>query len=257
MTADGPVRIEVSEGGAYWTLTLVGGKGHILDRALMDALGDAVSRAVADPHVKVICLAGEGPHFSFGASVAEHMPEAVHAMLGRFHALILQMLDSPIVTLAAVRGQCLGGALELVCCCHRVFSAADAHYGQPEIVLGVFAPVASVILPERVGRGPAEDLCVSGRSIDAAEAHRIGLVDELADDPVAAATAYARAYLLPRSASSLRFAVRATRRSLHSRVQHALAPIERLYLDELMQTDDAVEGLRAFLEKRPPSWRDR
>jgi cyclohexa-1,5-dienecarbonyl-CoA hydratase len=177
-------------------------------------------------------------------------------MLRGFHRLFHLLLEANVVTLAAVRGQCLGGGLELAGFCNRLFAAPDARLGQPEIVLGVFAPVASVALVERVGRSHAEDLCLSGRSLTAQEAHRIGLVDEIADDPDAAALAYAREHLLPRSASSLRLALRATRVGYAERFRHALAEVERLYLEELMSTADATEGLQAFLEKRSPSWSD-
>ena len=150
----------------------------------------------------------------------------------------------------------LGGGLELASFCNRLFAAPDARLGQPEIRLGVFAPVASVSLVERVGRGPAEDLCLSGRSLTAAEALAIGLVDEVVDAPGEAALDWAREHLLPKSASSLRLAVRAARTGYAARFRHELAEVERLYLEELMSTTDAGEGLRAFLEKRKPSWSD-
>jgi cyclohexa-1,5-dienecarbonyl-CoA hydratase len=203
-----------------------------------------------------VLIEGDGPHFSFGASVAEHRPGRIGEMLPAFHGLFAQMLRAAVPLLAAVRGQCLGGALELAAFCQRVFAAPDARLGQPEIQLGVFAPVASLILPERIGRGGAEDLCLSGRTLDADEALRIGLVDEIAADPAAAALAYARRHLLPRSASSLRMAVRASRHGFASRLQRDLQELEHLYLDELMATHDAVEGIAAFVEKRPPVWSD-
>ena len=257
MADETPLRVASKEDGALWTVVLGGAKGHILDRPMMDALAEVFTRAAGDPHVKAVCLTGEGANFSYGASVPEHMPDAVEGMLHRFHTLVLQMIDSAVVTLAAVRGQCLGGALELVSLCHRVFSAPDARLGQPEIVLGVFAPVASIALADRVGRARAEDLCLTGRSVDAVEACRIGLVDEVVEDPVAAAEQYARAYLLAKSASSLRHAVRAVRSGLRARLAAELPLVERLYLDDLMRTHDAVEGLRAFIDKRPAAWRNR
>jgi cyclohexa-1,5-dienecarbonyl-CoA hydratase len=168
------------------------------------------------------------------------------------------LFDSHIVVIAAVRGQCLGGGLELATVCHRIVASADARFGQPEIVLGVFAPVASIVLTERIGRGHAEDLCLSGRSITAAEAFRMGLVDELAEaDPMEAALAYAREHLLAKSASSLRLAVQAARAGLVTRLSRDLPAVERLYLEQLMITHDAAEGLRAFLDKRLPVWRHR
>jgi cyclohexa-1,5-dienecarbonyl-CoA hydratase len=177
-------------------------------------------------------------------------------MIRNFHRLFHLMLDASVVTLAAIRGQCLGGGLELASFCNRVFAAPDAKLGQPEIVLGVFAPVASTMLTERMGRGAAEDLCLSGRSLTAAEALAAGLVDQIDDDPGQAALAYAREHLLAKSGSSLRLAVRALRAGFARRFREDLAEVERLYLEELMSTTDANEGLAAFLEKRRPSWSD-
>jgi cyclohexa-1,5-dienecarbonyl-CoA hydratase len=156
-----------------------------------------------------------------------------------------------------VRGQCLGGALELVTVCHRVFASPDAKFGQPEIALGVFAPVASVALAERVGRAHAEDLCLTGRVVSASEAAAMGLVQEVTDaDPADAALGWLRTHLASKSAASLRLAVRAVRAGLAARLRETLPDLERLYLDELMATSDAVEGLQAFLEKRDPVWKD-
>ena len=251
---DGPVRLEALEQGAIWRAVLATPKANILDSEKCGILGDVFVRAAADGGVKAVVLTGDGPHFSFGASVQEHLPGQAAAMLAGFHRLFLRMLDARVPTLAAVRGQCLGGAMELAIFCNRIFASPDARLGQPEIVLGVLAPVASVMLAERVGRSRAEHMLLSGASLDAAEGLAIGLVDELADDPGAAALAYAGAHLLPKSASSLRFAVEAARAGFAERVRHDLAAAERLFLDRLMATADAREGLQAFLEKREARW---
>jgi cyclohexa-1,5-dienecarbonyl-CoA hydratase len=176
-------------------------------------------------------------------------------MLETFHGLFAKIAAAAVPVLAAVRGQCLGGGLELAAFCHRVFAAPDSSLGQPEIKLGVIAPVASALLPERVGRGTADELLLTGRSLTGSEAVRCGLVDAVADDPEAAALAFARENLLQHSPSSLRFAARAARDDFHDRFFATLRRLERLYLDELMATRDAVEGITAFLEKRPPTWR--
>jgi cyclohexa-1,5-dienecarbonyl-CoA hydratase len=159
--------------------------------------------------------------------------------------------------LVAVRGQCLGGGLEVVAAGNLIFAAPGAMFGQPEIKLAVFAPAASCILPERIGQAQAEDLLFSGRSITAETAHQVGLVTALAEDPEQAALAYFKEYLAPLSASSLRFAVRAARAGVNERIMAKLALVERLYLDGLMATHDAVEGLGAFIAKRPAIWQDR
>jgi cyclohexa-1,5-dienecarbonyl-CoA hydratase len=250
------VRVEPLDDGAIWRVTLATPKANIIDMEKSEQLCSIFSDAGADKHLKAIVLEGEGPHFSFGASVEEHLPGKFEPMLRGFHKLFGQILDSSVTTLAAVSGQCLGGGLELAAFCHRVFASANAKLGQPEIVLGVFAPVASVALADRIGRSRAEDLCLSGRSITAEEAREIGLVDEIADDPSEAALFYAREHLLKHSASSLRLAVRALRGGFAERFRKDLAEAERLYMETLMSTADAVEGLEAFVEKRPPSWSD-
>ncbi len=251
-----PVRVEELEGGAIWRVVLATPKANILDIDKSKHLTAVAERAGQSRDLKALIFDADGPHFSFGASVEEHLPGRYEEMIPGFHRLFHRLLEAAVPTLAAVRGQCLGGGLELASFCHRVFAAPDAKLGQPEILLGVFAPVASVMLAERVGQSRAEDLCLSGRSVDAQEAHRVGLVDALAQDPSAAALDYARRHLLPHSASSLRLAVRAIRGGFAERFVRDLAAAETLYLNDLMGTADAIEGLRAFLDKRPPSWRN-
>lgn len=240
--------------GALWEVEFGDGRGNVLDAALVGALIDLFTRAGAARALKALVLRGKGAHFSFGASVEEHLPGAVGAMLPRFHRLFRVMHGSHVVCLASVRGQCLGGGLELAAFCHRVFAAPDAKLGQPEIVLGVFAPMASLLLPDRIGRRNAEDLCFTGRSVAVDEALAMGLVDAVDEAPEHDAAAWARTHLLPHSASSLRFAVRATRHRVGKRLDEELPELERLYLDELMATGDAREGLEAFLAKRTPVW---
>lgn len=253
---EGPVKVELLDGGAIWHVRLATPKANVLDREKVTFLANLYSTAANSPGLKAIVIEGEGPHFSFGASVAEHLPGQYEAMLEGFHGMFYRMLESATVTLAVVRGQCLGGGLELAAFCHRLFASPDARLGQPEIVLGVFAPVASVILSGRVGRGHAEDLLLSGRTLPAEEAARIGLVDELSPDPLAAALDYARRHLLPRSASSLRLACHAARAAFAESFRVELGRLEQLYSGKLMQTADAVEGLTAFIEKREARWRD-
>jgi cyclohexa-1,5-dienecarbonyl-CoA hydratase len=178
-------------------------------------------------------------------------------MLQGLHGLLLRMLAFPVPILVAVRGQCLGGGLELATSGHLLFAAPEARLGQPEVQVGVFPPAASCLLPERISRAAAEDLLFSGRAVDGREALRIGLVNAVADDPEAAALAYFDEHLAKRSAAVLRHGVAAARCDLVERVRLKLRDVEQRYLGGLMATRDALEGLEAFLQKRPPRWEDR
>ncbi len=257
----GCLQVSRDRDGRLLRLRLSRPKANIVDAEMIAALDAALAEAGREapgaPALRGVLLEHEGPHFSFGASVQEHLPESCAAMLRSLHGLVLRMVDFPLPILVAVRGQCLGGGLEVAAAGHLIFAAPDARMGQPEILLGVFAPAASCLLPERVGQGAADDLLWSGRSVDGREAHRLGLVNAVADDPEAAALAWFDEHLAKRSAASLRLAVEASRRDLRARVREKLAAVEELYLARLMKTRDAVEGLTAFLEKRAPVWEDR
>ena len=256
MTVQDPEGVVVTElaDGAVWRVALSRPKANVIDASMTAALDEVFVKARSASALAAILLTAEGPHFSFGASVQEHLPDQVGKMLAGFHGLFRTIAAARVPVIAAVRGQCLGGGLELVAFCHRVFVAPDTRLGQPEIRLGVFAPVASFVLPERMGRAAAEELCLSGRTITAAEAVAHGLVDVVADDPEAAALEWAREALLPHSRSSLRFAAHALREDFEHRFFASLARLERSYLEQLMATRDAVEGIEAFLAKRPPQW---
>jgi cyclohexa-1,5-dienecarbonyl-CoA hydratase len=178
-------------------------------------------------------------------------------MLKLFHGLIGRMVAYPLPILVALRGHCLGGGLELASAGTLLFATPDADIGQPEIKLAVYAPAASCLLPERIAYGAVMDLLLSGRSITGEEAKQIGLVVETAADPEKAALAYFETHYAGLSASSLRFARQAADGGRAQRIKTRLAEVERLYLDGLMKTHDPVEGLKAFLEKRPPRWKDR
>jgi cyclohexa-1,5-dienecarbonyl-CoA hydratase len=250
------IRSDEILGGAGLLVTLDAPRGNVLDAEMMAGLTKVLDGARERPGLKALCFTGAGDHFCFGASVPEHVKERAPAMLAAFHGLFLRLVDLAVPTIAAVRGRCLGGGLELAAFCHRVVAHPGALLGQPEIQLAVLPPVASILLPFRLGQGGADDLILTGRTVAAPEALALGLVDELADDPVAAATAWAERELAPKSASSLRFAVRAARHALHQALRDGLPALERLYLDGLMATHDANEGLAAFLEKRKPAYTD-
>ncbi len=247
----------LEEEGALLRLRLSRPKANIIDAEMTAALDRALQTHLSRAGLLAVLIDAEGPNFSFGASVEEHLPERCAAMLKGFHSLLLRLLEAPVAVLVAARGQCLGGGLELALAANLFFLAPDARLGQPEIKLGVIAPAASALLPEKIPLAAAEDLLLSGRSIGAEEARSLGLAGGVALEPEKAALAWFKEHLAGKSAAALYFARKAVRLELAARVSQKLAAIERLYLEELMATRDAKEGLNAFLEKRRPRWEHR
>ena len=257
MAVTTPLKVWSEVEGRLLRLRLNRPKANLIDAGMIAALDQALIEHVDKAGLGAVVLDAEGPHFSFGASVEEHLPGQCAAMLVGLHRLVLRMVESPVPLLVAVRGQCLGGGLELALAGHLMFVAPDANLGQPEMKLGVFAPAASCLLPELVGPQRAFDLLVSGRSITGAQAGAMGIAHEAVADPEHAALAYFEEHLKPKSASSIRYAVKAARLDYVARVKDKIRAVERLYLDELMVTHDAVAGLEAFIAKRSAQWQHR
>ncbi len=254
---DSPLKAWTEREGRLLRLRLSRPKANLIDAEMIAALNAALDEQRSNAGLCGVLLGHEGPHFSFGASVQEHLPGQVAGMLEVLHGLIRRMVGYPAPILVTVGGQCLGGGLEVAAAGHLIFASPKATLGQPEIKLGVFAPAASCLLGERIGQARAEDLLFSGRSVGGEEALSMGLINALADDPEAAALAYFDEHLSGLSASSLRYAVRAARAGYAERIKEKLAEAEELYLSGLMRTRDAVEGLEAFIEKRPAKWEHR
>ena len=252
-----PLKIWSEAEGRLLRLRLNRPKANLIDAAMIAALDAALARNSGNGQLGAVFLDAEGPHFSYGASVEEHMPEQCAAMLAGLHRLVMRMIEFPVPLLVAVRGQCLGGGLEVALAAHFMFVASDAALGQPEMKLGVFAPAASCLLPELIGPLRSLDLLVSGRSVTGLEAAAMGIASEAVADPEHAALAYFEEHLATKSASSLRYAVKAARFDYIARVRNKIRSVERLYLEELMATHDAVAGLEAFVAKRPPQWQHR
>jgi len=257
MTDTSPLKAWLERDGALLRLRLSRPKANIVDAAMIAALHAALDAHRSARGLRGVLLDAEGSHFSFGASVEEHVAERCAGMLAALHALILAMVEFPVPILTAVRGQCLGGGLEVVLAGGPIFATADAKLGQPEMLLGVFAPAASCLLPYRVNQPTAEDLLFSGQTLSGEEARAAGLVQAVADDPEAAALAYFDEHLASKSAAALACAVAAARAPRIRELRKRLAEVERLYLDQLMSTRDANEGLAAFLARRSPTWEHR
>jgi cyclohexa-1,5-dienecarbonyl-CoA hydratase len=209
-----------------------------------------------DASAAVLVVTGEGRAFCAGVDVADHTAERVDAMIESFHRALTRLVELEIPVVAAVNGAALGGGMELMLACDLVLAREGAKVGQPEIQLGVLPPFAAAVLPRRVGRATAMDICLTGRTLTAEEAHGLGLVQHVYPretfDENADAFVKGLASLSP---PVLRLTKRAVLEGARAPLPDALRAIERLYLDELMKLEDAQEGLSAFMEKRPPAWK--
>ena len=231
---------------------------NIMTIAMMREMGAALERAAQRPNLKALVISGEGKTFSAGVAIEDHVGDGVKEMLETFHELFRRLRALECLTVAAVRGAALGGGAELATFCDLVIAADDATFGQPEIKVGVFAPIAALHYPRRIGVSRTLALLLSGDVIPAAEAERIGLVDVVVPaDQLADAVETRLAKVRSRSAIVLRLAKRAVVEAHEATFDVALAGLEDLYRYELMATEDAAEGLRAFMEKRRPIWTDR
>ena len=228
---------------------------NVLDIAMLEELDGVLELLGGDPAVKVVALAGAGKAFCAGADVADHAQDRVERMLAAFHGAIRRLVALEIPTVAVVHGAALGGGAELALACDIVLARSDLRLGQPEIRLGVFPPVAAALLPRLVGRQRALDLVLSGRELGAEEARAMGLVSHVyASDSFQVKTEGYLRHLAQLSGSSLKLAKRAVTVGLDECFDGALGRAESLYLDDLVKTADANEGIAAFLGKRQPVW---
>jgi len=250
------VRLELTHNHQIARITLAAPKANILDTAMMIGLGATLEELAAHSNLKAIVLAGEGQHFSFGASIEEHLPGQISDTLAHLRELLLKMAHAPAPLVAAVRGQCLGGGFELALACDLIVAEDSAQFGLPEIKLGVFPPAGAALLPLRIGSGRAAEMVLTGTSVTAAQAVAAGLINKVfpnAELEQQLEDCLQRDFL-PRSAPALRFAAQAVRLPLIRALEDDLPTLERIYLDELMQAADASEGVLAFMEKRQPRW---
>ncbi len=207
------------------------------------------------PDLSVILFEGGSRAFSAGVDVKAHVPEQAREMLTSFHAVIRGVVASRKITIAAVQGACLGGGAELAAVCDMVYTARDATWGFPEIKLGCYPPVATVALPALVGQKRASELILTGRHISGDEAVAIGLANRSASaDELAAVVQETLSQLQAMSSAALAHAKKSMYAWDAIHFDKGLARAERIYLEELVATEDAREGIAAFLEKRPPRW---
>jgi cyclohexa-1,5-dienecarbonyl-CoA hydratase len=252
-TADaGPIRTE--HRGAVAILRLDRPPLHVLDIPAIEALDRALAAAEDSPAAAVVISSTGERAFSAGVEVKDHVPGKIEPMLRAFHAVFRRMHASRLVTLAAVKGACLGGGAELALSCDLVYAEEGSKIGLPEIRLACFPPVGLAALADRYGPRLAE-MCLTGETVDGAEAHRRGFLSRLVPAGQAEAAAVAAAEAMASgSRSVLGLTVRTLRRLALPHFEHALEKAERAYLEDLVREPDMHEGIAAFVGKRPPRW---
>jgi cyclohexa-1,5-dienecarbonyl-CoA hydratase len=248
-------RVVVSVVPPVALLTLNHPPVNVIDIAMMEELVRALGEIEERSDVSVVVLSGEGKEFSAGVDVAAHTPHRVEGMLCKFHAAVRALVASKKVTVAAVRGHCLGGGAELAMVCDVVYTTTSTEWGFPEIKLGCYPPVACTALASLVGQKRAAELILTGRTIHGVEAAKIGLANRaVAEEELADAVDQTVKELLTLSPAALAIAKKATYSWDSMHFDKGLARAEKIYLEELMKTADAQEGVRAFIEKRAPKW---
>jgi cyclohexa-1,5-dienecarbonyl-CoA hydratase len=255
-TKDGCVNLTFEAPLAY--LTLTNPPLNVIDIPMMEELASALATIELQLEISTIVIRGAGKCFSAGVDVAAHAPDLVAEMLGKFHAVIRAVVSSKKITVAMVHGHCLGGGAELAMVCDLVYSANDALWGFPEIQLGCFPPVGVTALESLISPKRAAELILTGKTISGTEAAAIGLVTESATEnrlDTIVGECLDRIRILSPAALSL------TKKAIYAwdamHFDKGLARAEKIYLDELMKTEDAQEGIRAFLEKGQPLWKNR
>jgi cyclohexa-1,5-dienecarbonyl-CoA hydratase len=250
------VRMEVDAGIA--TLTLDHPPLNVLTRAVLRELREASLRLRDEAGVRAVVLAATGKHFSAGADVGEHLPPAFRDLIPEMVGTVEAIASLPVPVIAAVRGRCLGGGFELVQAADIVVAGESASFGQPEILLGVTAPIACALLPRRGPYGHAAEILFTGDPIGATRAAASGFVQRLVPDDQVESEARAIAARCARHSAA---ALHATKRTLRAAVgrtrPEALQAAAAIFLEEVLDTRDALEGLRAFTEKRTPVWEHR
>jgi cyclohexa-1,5-dienecarbonyl-CoA hydratase len=251
-------RLELDLKAPVARITLRNPPLNVIDIPMMEKLAAALSEIEAQPEISTILFRGEGKCFSTGVDVAAHTPDHVNSMLEKFHGVIRALVAARKITIGAVHGQCLGGGAELAMVCDILITAEDATWGFPEITLGCYPPVAATALSALIGQKRATELILTGRTISGTEASRIGLATEAVPEsrlPAAVADTLERLQKLSPAALAI------TKKSIYAwdsmHFDKGLARAEKIYIEELMKTEDAQEGIRAFLEKRSPQWTGR
>ena len=248
------LELNVADGIA--TITLNHPPLNVLHIPMMAELNGVLETILADADLAAVVIRANGKAFCAGVDVSDHTPDKVGEMIAQFHGVFKKLAATDALTIAAVERAALGGGCEIACFCDIILSSDRAKFGQPEVQVGVFPPVAACVFPPQIGIKKAIELNAIGMTIDAREAHRIGLVNQVypADEFNERVDAYL-SDIRKLSRPLVRMAKRATAMVYREQMLAHLERVERLYLDDLMKLEDAHEGLAAFMEKREPTWK--
>ena len=249
------IQTELRDGVA--TLTLNRPPVNVLNIEMMEEINTYFEGLKKEKSLKLLVIQAMGKAFSAGVDVGEHLGELVYKMIDVFHKMFRLMDALKVPSIAVVNGSALGGGCELALYCDMVIATEKSKFGQPEIQVGVFPPIAALMFPRMIGRKKAMELVLSGDTISAQEALALGLINKVV--PEASLADEANGFIekfKKLSGIVLKLTKEATLAGLNDDVDKGLKTIERIYLDRLMKTNDALEGLKAFLEKRKPVWKD-
>ena len=248
-------RVAAAVAGSVARLKLVNPPLNVIDLRLARELQLALSELESRPDISIIVFEGDAHAFSAGVDIQAHLPEQIHEMLTSFHGVIRTVVASRRVTIATVRGACLGGGAELAAVCDMVYTARDARWGFPEIKLACYPPVAAVALAPLIGQKRAAELILTGRQFSGDEAAAMGLANRsVAENELESVVNQTIADLRQLSPVALAHAKKAIYAWDAIHFDKGLARAEKIYLDELASTADAREGIMAFLDKRTPKW---
>ncbi|MBA3915074.1 MAG: enoyl-CoA hydratase/isomerase family protein [Acidobacteriales bacterium] len=248
-------RLSVTTEPPFARITLAHPALNIIDIPMMEELSRTLAELESRSDIATIIFEGRENAFSAGVDIAAHTPDRIHEMLTKFHAVILAIVNSRKVTIASVRGHCLGGGAELAMVCDLVYTTKHAIWGFPEIKLACYPPVATTALAALIGQRHAADLILTGRTINGVEAAALGLVNRaLADDELDASVEHTLDLLQSLSPAALAI----TKKALYGwhaiHFDKGLARSEKIYFEDLAPTADMNEGIEAFLQKRSPKW---
>ncbi len=246
--------VEVQDGVA--TATMNRPPLNVLHNPMMDEFNRVLETTLSDKNLAALVLRAAGKAFSAGVDVSDHSADKVGEMIRLFHGIFRKLAATDVLTIAAVQGAALGGGCELACFCDIVLASERAKFGQPEVQVGVFPPVAACVFPAQIGIKKAIELNALGATIDGKEAHRIGLANQVfgAEEFANKVNEYL-AGIKKLSRPVVRLAKRATSWVVRTQILEQLDATEAMYLDELMKLQDAHEGISAFVEKRSPVWK--